>query len=483
LNDENQAINQELKTLDETLGSNKIKKSSIDELRERAKEFAKELENLTKNDQRDQLGAAIRSHNERINAIDEEIETKLNMRKRYQRSQTMANKLNLLRENRSKDVSKLKALLQEKISVLKSFDIDPSADLDNEANIAPFVRATQNTISQKNIDAAKKVKEAKAVETKTQSLISQQTGTSNSLIQSRNSLQQRKEVLSQADRSVGKIKNLLPTLLENGYGVQGFAVEKDDPKELLDLLDGHLQKLEANSVEELPPDNVAKLVKRIKKLAKKGKSNDNRECPCCRRGLNEEEYRVFSDTIKVFSDPDVSPLIKGGNEEEVQAYRNELARTKKWREIVYESMHELLEYRRTIRECEEIAQKLQGGDAFLKQHKKELETNNAAVVESERVATALRELSNACKGWVSDASRIEEQTQNINDINEQLEIETADAVGGSLEEVEEQIQVLRDEKDELYNKITKSNKKGKISLGVCRGVLPVGETALSIPCF
>ena len=223
---------------------------------------------MTKNDQREQLGAAIRSHNERINAIDEDIDVKTNMRKRFQRSANMQNKLNLLRENRSKDVSKLKDMLEGKIPTLSSFDIDVPNDLADASNIAPFVREAQDTISKKYIDATKKVTEAKEAEAKTQQAISQQQGTNSSLIQSKNSLQQRKTVLSQADNSVGMVKDLIPVLADHGFGLDNFSVEKGDPQKLLDLLDEHLKNLEENSVEEMPPESVAKLIKRIKKLVR-----------------------------------------------------------------------------------------------------------------------------------------------------------------------------------------------------------------------
>ena len=143
----------------------------------------------------------------------------------------------------------------------------------------------------------------------------------------------------------------------------------------------------------------------------------------------------------------------------MQDYRNDIARTKGWRETVYKCMNDLLDYRRIVAEIEGIAPKLQAGEAFLKDQKKELALNQSAVAESEQEASTLRELQNACKSWGNEAGRIEEQTQNISDISEQLEIETADAVGGSLEEVEEDIQRLRDEKDDLYDKITKTNRK------------------------
>ena len=232
--------------------------------------IAKELENLNNNDQRETLGAAIRSHNERINAIDEDIESKMNMRKRYQRSATMQNKLNLLKENRAKDASKLKDMLESKTANLNSFDIDVPNDLDDEANIAPFVRETQNTISNKYIDAARKVTEAQEAEAKTRQAISQEQGTNRSLIQSRNDLQQRKNVLCQAENSVGKIKALIPVLVDRGFKIEDFVIEKDDPQILLDTLDDHLKRLDDNSPEQLPPESVAKLMRKIKKLVSSG---------------------------------------------------------------------------------------------------------------------------------------------------------------------------------------------------------------------
>ena len=242
--------------------------------------IARELENLNKSDQRETLGAEIRSHNERINAIDEDIESKMNMRKRYQRSATMQNKLNLLKENRAKDATKLKDMLQSKTATLRSFDIDVPDDLDDVASIAPFVRDAQDTISKKYNDANKKVAEAKEAEAKTQQAISQQQGTNASLIQSRNVLQQRQTMLNQEDKSVGKIKALLPQLFDSsGFRIEDFVVERDDPQLLLDSLDEYLKKLEDNSPEQLAPESVSKLMRRLKKLVSLC------ECFCSRKAL------------------------------------------------------------------------------------------------------------------------------------------------------------------------------------------------------
>lgn len=192
------------------------------------------------------------------------------MRKRYQRSATMQNKLNLLKENRAKDATKLKDMLESKTTTLNSFDIDVPNDLDDEANIAPFVREAQNTISNKYIDAAGKVTEAQETEAKTRQAISQQQGTNTSLIQSRNALQQRKTALCQADKSVGKIKALIPVLADNGFGFEDFVIEKNDPQIMLDTLDEHLKQLDDNSPEQMPPESVAKLMRKIKKLVSAG---------------------------------------------------------------------------------------------------------------------------------------------------------------------------------------------------------------------
>lgn len=165
------------------------------------------------------------------------------------------------------------------------------------------------------------------------------------------------------------------------------------------------------------------------------------------------------DSLGFLADPDKSPLLKAGNDESIEQYRSDLDRVKGWRETIYKCMNDLHDYRRIVAEIEGIAPKLQAGEAFLKSQKKELAIHQKAVNERESEASALRELQNACKSWGLEAGRIEEQTQNISDISEQLEIETADAVGGSLEKVEDEIQKLRDEKDELFARITKGNKK------------------------
>jgi chromosome segregation ATPase len=82
--------------------------------------------------------------------------------------------------------------------------------------------------------------------------------------------------------------------------------------------------------------------------------------------------------------------------------------------------------------------------------------------------------------WRTDAGRIEEQESSITDKRAQLECETADASGAStLEEVEAELEKLREEQASAYERVSKINKK----LTQANEDITNAQTKVSSPVF
>lgn len=173
--------------------------------------------------------------------------------------------------------------------------------------------------------------------------------------------------------------------------------------------------------------------------------------------MSEDERKVFSERIKALADPDESPIIASG--EEIQEFRQTKAKIEGWRNTVYSCMQELQEYRRILSELNELTPKITGFEERTRTSTKELAKLESSVVDLKNEESKLSGLRNACKAWSTEASRIEEQSDNISRKSELLHVETSEGLGeASLEEVDEEIQTLRDEKDSLYDKINRSQK-------------------------
>lgn len=415
------------------------------------------MEKLNNNDNRDQITAEIRSCNEKIEIIKEEIETKMSVRQGLQNSANLENRIAILKDQCKKDLEGLQESLRKEAHKLRhSYNIQVPDDLPTDSDeLLSVVGTVCNGIASSYQEIRKKLAKANEKCTKMRQVISRDSATLQSQNQSLTSLSRQRDELEQGDRGVAQIRRVLEEMRKAGHN-PNWTMDRD-PQQLAAFQELALRNLEEDSPEDIPMDVVAKTIKRIRKLGKK-KDGSKRQCPCCCRDFNDEEQRVFNETMKELADPESSPLVRG-DEETLKQYRAMKADLESWRTTVYNSMADLNNYNRVVKELKELEPKVKEGEASLKVKETEiteLESQASGLQEEEN---NLRSMSDTSRRWLDDAKRIAEQKDNINVKMDQLRAETSDSLGETnLETVEEQLNSLREEKDSLVDKINKLNK-------------------------
>jgi len=192
--------------------------------------------------------------------------------------------------------------------------------------------------------------------------------------------------------------------------------------------------------------------------ASAGQEKRKNVCPCCNRGMSEDERTVFlEETKQLFSDN--SPLAKSDTAS-VQDWRSEKTKLDTWRATAYGSLNDVLEYRRIRSELKETEQMLPKMEQLVKTKKEVMATFALRTTAANEEEAKLAGLFDACKLWNTEVGRIEEQSTNIDDKREHLQLETCDEQGnGSLEDLDEELQRLRDEKDKHHDLIGRCNKE------------------------
>jgi DNA repair protein RAD50 len=84
-------------------------------------------------------------------------------------------------------------------------------------------------------------------------------------------------------------------------------ITESRPEELLSYLTKQLEKIESESTDEVPPEMVMKVVKKLFTLA--NPENDF-NCPCCDRTMEEDDITRFEKSMRVLASEEKSRLFK-----------------------------------------------------------------------------------------------------------------------------------------------------------------------------
>ena len=220
-------------------------------------------------------------------------------------------------------------------------------------------------------------------------------------------------------------------------------------------------------------------------------------CPCCCRGLVEdEELLKFQNTIKEFLDPDTSPFLM--DQSQMQVSSAALKNYETWRNSISQSINDWLEYKRVEREMETIQETILKEEEELElmksQHLAAKEKNGALkvecselqgkfekwrarpkndvklyyscfifitsnILESMYTTTKIEELHDAAKQFRNDARKVSEKKSKISEGQNDLSMLAPTANGKDLRTVEREISSKQEEKDFLTKGISTLNKE------------------------
>jgi len=217
-------------------------------------------------------------------------------------------------------------------------------------------------------------------------------------------------------------------------------------------LDERIQTLDDESMEEIPPAAVKKVIKKLFQMGTVDSNNNNFICPCCNRGLETEaEQNQFQNKMKGLASKE-SEIIKV--DEKSERYRSKY---KAWRDFVNGSSRDILENQRLLKELEDLEKDSEGLNDIVRDRKSDLTNKKETLKNMEGEVRDLRDLVDASKIWVDSAMRIALQRDTVNQKESDYQQMNCDDKGRDLKQVEAALLDNSSKKDEYTDKITKLN--------------------------
>lgn len=177
----------------------------------------------------------------------------------------MKRTIDMLEQQRSKDVGNLKIMLESKTEALRSLNIELPNALTEEEDIATFtsgINSIIESVRSQHHSAMQKLKAESAKEAEAKGEVSHELSSLRMVRESKASLEKK---LSELYPVVEMVNDVVEGMNKGGYQCD-WRIENHEPNELLRLLDNQLLKHDEDSPEDLQPDLLLKLSKRLRKL-------------------------------------------------------------------------------------------------------------------------------------------------------------------------------------------------------------------------
>ncbi|KAL7546129.1 hypothetical protein ACHAWF_016245, partial [Thalassiosira exigua] len=283
------------------------------------------------------------------------------------------------------------------------------------------------------------------------------------LRQRQQELEQKQQYLLRDGGAVQKVKNVIKALIR--YNRDHIDPEKinenTSTKELLHYIN---ERIKENSEEEERPEHITRVIKRLKKIAKKTGSQGEAYCPCCQRDFTGfEDYQKFMTLMSELTDPEVSLLHELANQNARECHEA-VESHEKWRATITENTEGYLEFACVIEEMKVVEADVAEADGDgLKQLEEEVKTAEANLTDGKESVKDLQNLLSAVNGMQVTAKRVWEKMISVKERKDRLKYDFMGNVDDprDLKTVEKDLAKSSDQKEEAYNNINKLNNEQK----------------------
>ena len=180
-------------------------------------------------------------------------------------------------------------------------------------------------------------------------------------------------------------------------------------------------------------------------------------CPCCTRDFaTEAELEAFDDQMKILMG-EGSPLLRLDE-------RNKSARSnyQQWRESVSANMNDVLDYKRTANEINDLEKNLTELESVLESKTNAHQDAQDKCSTLEMEVGELRELLETTKRCREDATRVSEKRMQVNQKQLDLSMSNADIGGRDLKTVETEMAERMETKDKYSSQVRSERQNIKI---------------------
>jgi hypothetical protein len=280
----NQAI-RELTQISSQMSSGlpRVRKEHVDEARRHAEEIAKTRDAMNNHPRRGEIATEIRVLEDRLKSISTTIEQDSKIRDQLRLRFNEQSEIDMLERQVSQEFDVLNDLVRHNDFLISSQGENPRLTKDDP--IAP-IEVLANNVRNKMIGAQSDFDRQNSRVGEIQKKVAEKNALLGSHKQRCLSLQLKKNQLLGADGGVQKIKSVIRALVRVERDVIDIDQYNEDtnPTEILKFIASQVATYQ--DLDE-KPEHVAKIMKRLKRMAKKDIS-----CPCCARGFVDEHEIV-----------------------------------------------------------------------------------------------------------------------------------------------------------------------------------------------
>ncbi|CAJ1930289.1 unnamed protein product [Cylindrotheca closterium] len=436
----------------------RMRKDDVEDARNNANRLAAQRDKLNKDPRRSQIATEIRSFEDKSDRLKRDLEEDSDALRDLRETAEAQHEITVLKQQIARDIEDLKESIQESDFALKSRNIDiPTIELDGDEigdGLSQAMGKLTEDVSSKFQIADSELRKAREQFNALQNVVAEKSAL---LTRDQQLVHNKRDKLASlsSEGGIKKVENVVSELRQfeasNAIATPP-ELNETKPKELLTYLEERLEAEEAESLEGIQPEVISKIIKRLKNKAKR--PGQKVVCPCCKRGLDDQDsVQVFSEQMKMLMGSE-SPLLKDGE-------NNKTAKSQyqKWRRITTENMNDILEYRRIANEVNDIEHNCTSLETVVEERKEDLETTKTARDEILSEVDGLRSLLESCKMWQGASDRINlKRSQAMNKCNT-LSISESVHSGRDLKTVERDFAEKTEKKDEYQEKISRLNKE------------------------
>mmetsp|Transcript_32482 Transcript_32482/g.56581 ORF Transcript_32482/g.56581 Transcript_32482/m.56581 type:complete len:1402 (+) Transcript_32482:134-4339(+) len=436
----------------------RVRKEHVEEAKHQAARLAKDRDEYNNHPRREEITKEIRVLEDRLKSISATIEQDNKIRDQLRLRADEQNEIDMLSRQATQEYDVLNDLLRENSFLITSQGED--IRVTKEDPTAP-VGVVHNNVRNKLLNAQADVERCNSVVGDVQKKVSEKQALLGNHRQRFQQLQHKKTTLLCPEGGAQKIKSVIRAIVRFDKDTVDNEQINDDtsPSELLMYI---AEQVKSYSKVEEKPENISKIVKRLKKMAK-----TEMHCPCCMKTFDSnDEILTFQSRMTELADPDVSELhaMASKNAQEV---RGALDKYEIWRRTVSENMSEYLELGRVVSELTEVEGLINdeegGGHGSLKDLESELETEEVTLTEKKEHMKELQILMTTVNGIQDAAKRVWEKMGNVKEKKEKLKYQFFGNVDDprDLKTVEKDLTKSSDQKELAYTNINKLNNEQK----------------------
>lgn len=448
----------------------RVRKRDVDEAKERADKFAKELEEANKDPELKEIPIKIRSLDGKIDSLKRDIEAEEAALTTLRDHSEAQNEIVILKKQAVKDTQILQEqVVQDHSYVLQRFNVQvpnplPGTDGEDQSGeqLTGVMESVAETIRDKFETALEKLNEAKENMSKSQQVVSEKSALVSHNRSHLMSIRQKLNSFSGENGAVKKFERIVAAIKQFEAG-RGIVTNMDarDPQKVLSYLGTKIEEIEASASDTVPPEMMTKVIDMLQQLATFRDDDGNildLKCPCCRKEIEgPSEAKQFKESLKNLKSPEGPLLAMADRSKADQAAKSNYER---WKKAVSESLQDLLEHARLEKESKEIESALKDQETELSAQESERDELKANSAELQNEMNELRELSDTAKRWCEDASKIAGKKSQVSVKQADLSIRTSGAGGDrDLKTVERDLRAKQAEKDNHLESISKLNKQ------------------------